>query len=575
MKKAIIIAVCAASAATAYCYDTAYGNYALRDAYQSSDNGAFGDNAGRSISWANNNLFIGSSAGFAFHEGSGNIAIGRGALRSVGYVNGTVAIGENELMGADYNSDTTSINGMQLWISEPANAFSICPKKNDDFTNSVIYYVNGKLHLNAEEIVSNGGIIGGGSSFPVDGYDFYVSVNGYDTNSGTDWRHPKRTVEAVWRDAAQVADRTNFTCAVFAGTHYVSEAHTEQQTRLHGVYGYNDLYPKRVRFVAVEGSERTVLSADADNLDREDSAFINLSISLRDTYNGVKPDPDRGPSSGGTSGQYVWRVQTFEGFQVVNFGSCQGLNGGGSSMNVAPCFCGIDFIDCDIHDNFLWQSGTYGAVALCSFENCRIHDNILYHSGGSGTSKTYCYWNCSFKDTFLEEYGLSRPSGWDGIYSLFRYSVKAERSAFRFLSDDAHLSFIPSAQSGRCLVDSTFHFGSSNCNITASANIQTNNSVGCYFAMGDGRHASGSVWEATGNVAAPWTNAVLTAGMVAADVTCPAVRSDGRNDAGWKDSGLSARKMILGRADLRLENGEIAVYQNGVKIGVVSYTPTP
>lgn len=107
------------------------------------------------------NITLGNGALYKAGGSSDNIAVGNGSLAFASNVVGTVAIGRNEMRGQHYNSDTTSINGEQIWFSQPANAFSLNPKKHDAFTNSVVYFADGKLHLNAEEVVYDRG--GGGS----------------------------------------------------------------------------------------------------------------------------------------------------------------------------------------------------------------------------------------------------------------------------------------------------------------------------------------------------------------------------------------------------------------------------
>lgn len=108
------------------------------------------------VSWAEN-ITLGNGALYEAGGSSDNIAIGTGALSFASNVVGTVAIGNGELRGMHYNSHTTSINGEQIWFSQPANAFSLNPKKNDAFTNSPIWYANGELHLNASNVVDRNG----------------------------------------------------------------------------------------------------------------------------------------------------------------------------------------------------------------------------------------------------------------------------------------------------------------------------------------------------------------------------------------------------------------------------------
>lgn len=98
------------------------------------------------------NIKLGTSAMARTEGNSDDIAIGNGALAYASNVVGTVAIGRNEMRGQSYNSHTTSINGEQIWFSQPANAFSLNPIKNDAFTNSPIWYKDGALHLNADDI---------------------------------------------------------------------------------------------------------------------------------------------------------------------------------------------------------------------------------------------------------------------------------------------------------------------------------------------------------------------------------------------------------------------------------------
>jgi hypothetical protein len=69
------------------------------------------------------------------------------------------------------------------------------------------------------------------------------------------------------------------------------------------------------------------------------------------------------------------------------------------------------------------------------------------------------------------------------------------------------------------------------------------------------------------------SNANLTADRVAADPSCPSVRSDGRRDYGYRDSGLGYETAFALRADIRFEDGALCVYTNGVKAGTATFTP--
>jgi len=100
---------------------------------------------------------VGTRAGYMSSNVFDSVIIGDHALFKGAFVDGVVAIGAEEFSGAKLLQNTTSINGHQVWVSEPLRAFCISTERGGALTNAPLYLWRGTLHLNATNIVMKNG----------------------------------------------------------------------------------------------------------------------------------------------------------------------------------------------------------------------------------------------------------------------------------------------------------------------------------------------------------------------------------------------------------------------------------
>lgn len=560
MQKVLTIALSIISAAVIA--DTRVGDLAMKDAVDSPDNIAVGRNAGGQIKYSANNIVVGNAAGYGASNVNSSVAIGGGAMSAARNCDGVVAIGQDELAGVGGLSDTTSINKQQLFISKPADAFCINPQKADSITNAPLWYMGGTLHFNVSAVEG----IALGRAQLAKSYDFYLAPDGNDANDGRSYKTPKKTFDGVWT-AANALDNsiTNVTCAVFAGMYYVDYTNTPARLAYNPsasqlAQGYRMIMKKRVHFIAIDGPAKTCLSAPEDNFTRDTMVSLGVSFGDKDDYQQygcdyiepIAPDPA------------VFRRQTLEGFTVRKFSGTFG----GSYTKTAPTFTGFDFKNCIITENLIAHAG-FGEAAVfgCRFFDCEITGNTFVHTGGD----SYCvlFHGCDFYRTHLHDNEISLPEGATGQMRWGKYSVNIEDSYINIdmAANSTTSQFRPYTNTKSIITGSTLAFMSPDGSSTVTVAINeayTNTLIVLDTAIatttGDGNVSMSS---------ADFRRYHNPATGVAVDIASDAVRMDERDDAGWKDSGLNVRKILRARADIRVENGTLVVYQNGTAVGTL------
>ena len=564
MKNTILIfAAFAASIATAE--NVGVGLDPFAGSISSDGNVVVGDYIGRGSRGALNNIAIGRDSLSYATNVVDCIAIGANAGTGLANCYGSVMIGTGIGAGR-FLPGSTSINDQFFASSLAGGLFAVNPNRESDLRDAPLYYKNGTLFFNGN-VEMNGGPVGG-SVRAVEGYDYYIAENGNDENDGLTWKTPKRNIWAVWDAMRLRDDLTNATCCAFAGTYMITNAMSSGELMNYTIHGPFSKYEKRVKFYAIDGKDRTVISAPSDNTERDAGQMVNLAISLHDTWimNGAAWEGadsvgfGRGPYSDG----YIYRFQEFHGFTFRNFASTAKDGISGATSKRCPAFVGFKFFDCIIEKCLFWDPSGYGSVFGCEFYDCTIRDCILYHSGGNSTSQVFC--GCSFYRTKLTDCETYRPSGDTGKFYLLRSKITVRDSFFDIedFTENDRLGYTASYP----FVNSTFLIGGETYtgeNEQANFDIATN----CYFAVGTSPRRTGTNNE----YAETWRDAKLTRDGVAASYDCPAVRLDGRDDAGWKNSGLAALKIAKTRADLRYIDGVLYVYQDGVAVATIAATP--
>jgi hypothetical protein len=213
-----------------------------------------GDNALSRAENITDSIVIGEAVGLMMKSNNNVIAIGKGALSGTEYVDGTVAIGQYEMFGESYNRDTTSINGKQLWISKPLEAFCINPNKERDITKTPFYYINGELHINAP-IVNESWIIGSEYDMYLGEYDMFLSENGNDANDGLSPRKAKKTIDGVYAAATN-----GMRIGVLPGS-YLPPSNNDPAGNL----PYLISTSKFLEFVAIDGKGKTAIVGVYEN----------------------------------------------------------------------------------------------------------------------------------------------------------------------------------------------------------------------------------------------------------------------------------------------------------------------
>lgn len=554
--KHTIICLAAVAASIQILGDTVLGEGALRGATGTYAATAVGGNAAASAENCDRCTFIGENAGQKASSLGNCIAIGSGALRYASKSSGTVAIGEDELANESFADDTTSINERQLWISKPLDAFCLNPGKESHITNTPLYYVDGTLFLNPRRFS-----VSGGRGNPPGSYDLYLATDGDDAWDGGSYMRPKRTLDGVWRAANLRTDATNLTCAVFPGTYYLEGTNNT-------VWAYDrgkaQRVNRRVRFIALDGPKNTCISAPEDNFSR-DGRFVSLAVSAFDTFYGSKADPDF-LGEGGTLKAGIYRRQTLEGFTVRGFAGTYDPTGGRFN-DTAPTFAGFDFRNCVITGNRFTHTGWgKAAVLACRFYDCTISGNVFYHTGGTKACKLFN--SCSFERTRMTDNAIDLQAS-SGELQLW-YQSAAFTNAFISMivppGTPAVKAFVnPAMATADC---TTLLLATTNGTGSFSFSLGTNATNSVYVFDAPPAQAEGVDCVSMSADAFRATHDQSTG--IASSIDSPAVRTDGRGDAGCGDSGLAARKAVSVRADIRLVDGSLVLYRDGSPVGTLS-----
>ena len=491
------------------------------------------------IACASSNVRVGVNAGLYMDSDSfDNVAIGNAALAGCEKVSGVVAIGAGELAGIGNLKDTTSINSQQLFISRHLNAFSINPLQSRYIGDSPLWYLDGSLYLNAAKVF--GVPI---THRSIEGFDFYLSEGGNDDHDGKTPQTAKRTLMSLYTSNTNATGRV----CVFAGD-YAPISNERAAGATMDMFNPNG---NAFTFVAVEGKERTTITGVYENPDGfDDGRYHTLAFMS-------------GP-------------QRFEGFTFRNLSGWRKYSdrtgAAGGSAPMASCCA---FKDCAFVSERVFFGYRYSCFNSCTFENCTldIAEAYFMQSGGSvcGTFAIGCeMYNSRVVIPKID----SLAGNTDAEPFRFADECYFEKSLFDLSPVVNNIYEGMERSSQKSDYDScTFIYGVT-CEGNGVTRFAPSRSTNCYFCVGQNWETN--IYPERGNVcASSWTNTLLSAEYIAATVDCPAVRGDGRDDAGWKNSGLALRKTAIVRADIRLENGELVVYSEGVAVGRIPFEAYP
>jgi len=413
-------------------------------------------------------------------------------------------------------------------------------------------------------------------------YDYYMAETGSDDNDGLTWKTPKRTLRGVWNAANKRTDKTDFTCSVSMGTYYASES------RHFANWNDSGRINKRVKFIAVDGSEKTVIRPTNNN-----NCFV-VSLYLNSEKQRVNDADSRLFNYGwyytgdGYTNEldhvWVYRYQTFNNFTFNGFGGFHNYENGNSAFGglkfnnckfVNNRFTGPElacagavnaciFNDCTISQNKF--DNTFGDLPImfsnCEMKNCSIIDNEITYNGMPRQTQDYMmgifHYYCSIDHCYVDISNNWANADWNADWILAnRYDIDRGEGGTMSIPPiiDAHFSYCT------FVVGPANHYG----NYTEgeegiyyfySETNLINRSDNCYYCIGTNYTRTGGIDNVFG---VSWTNTFLNANGYPTN-GCPAIRV-GMPDAGWKQHvggvPLSATLKAVGEAEFRYEpNGK-------------------
>ena len=202
---------------------------------------------------------IGAAAGAYSSNLTDCVGIGYRALRNASDMREVVAIGSGAFSNRTGLTRATYINGQFVAYGQN-NTFAVKANRNTPDTNAPIYYADGVLNLNADEIrfngatASTGGTTGSTSAPSLAGVDLYVDcVNGDDSNAGTTPGTAKRTIDGAY---AAVTNH-DMTICLMPGIHLAPT------NIVGGQVGMADDYPEyRIHLIAPYGKGKTIIDGE-------------------------------------------------------------------------------------------------------------------------------------------------------------------------------------------------------------------------------------------------------------------------------------------------------------------------
>lgn len=503
------------------------------------------------------NVSVGYSANF-HGDGESRIAIGSFAGTSgsgdsvvaIGQRTGEASNGDRLVLIGDYEYTNqmrtvgvTSINGKQIYINKTADEFAISVDQDyDSVTNAPLYYKNGVIHINAGLMVDDkasmeGDMLNLASPDGIQKYvnakssysdeyvrsannefDVYMAPYGNDQNGGS-MSFPKATfegcIEALGAEGGKVG--------VLPGS-YAPVALKEDS------FGFLLYSPTgNCHFVAIGGKSRTSIIGIYENEDGYNDGFSH-SMAF---------------ASGNT---------TFEGFTISKIGCyrkspySEGYNG------TTPAFSCLTLKDCLVTQCNMPVGFCFGVFNTCYLKDTVITKMSLFPY--STTPDTELFPNCAIVDSVFSDFTIASTN----TFKFFGVDTEAYYSAFDLPKQlDMEVNSGKNTKFQYC----TFIWGDDS--VTGYRRVSPANANNCYFCVGNGTLSGGA-----SNVFASVSQTYLSDEYIPYSINCPAIRTDGSPDAGWRDSGLSELKSLSLRPYLKIENGSLGVYSNGVKIAEIS-----
>ena len=332
-------------------------------------------------------------------------------------------------------------------------------------------------------------------------YDLYLSGKGSDSNDGLTASTPKRTLEGCYAAATNDA-----VVCVFPGTYVpVSNERTDG-------HSYSLFYPaNNLTFIAVGGKDCTVIEGEYTS----DTLNTNGYHHTLGFYSGP---------------------QKFKGFTIRRLSGWGWDENGYRTNGNTPCMSSVELEDCDVVDCDVHYWLTFGAFNECRFTSTTFAGMELFSRSGRNDNTTSVFVDTYFDDckVFVDTLFLTNGNRTTRLFD----SCAGRRCLFVLPPVIDHEG---NRRGYTRFEDSTFVYDYDPAINMARVNFSE--CTNCYFCVGGEDYAAGLVSTNGNAFAKSWTNTCLSAEYVPALVECPAVRDDGRPDAGWRDSGLSRQKM--------------------------------
>ena len=201
--------------------------------------------------------------------------------------------------------------------------------------------------------------------------------------------------------------------------------------------------------------------------------------------------------------------------------------------------------------------------------DCHIKIDNIALMPASSKNKASFFYSSEIYDSFVEI--KEAPTDDSNFFNFFEKSV-AERSLFILPPVTTKNGSSPEKDGNKEYFHNCTFIWSVDAGDAGAIRVNPSRANNCYFCVGENWGSFTDIYASSGNVCAPsWTNNYLNAEYISASIESPAVRTDGRKDAGWKDSGLALEKSMKARADIRIENGNLVVYQGGAIVGRIPF----
>lgn len=295
--------------------------------------------------------------------------------------------------------------------------------------------------------------------------------------------------------------------------------------------------PHSLEFVAIEGKSKTSITGVYEN-DNVWSNGFHHTLAF-----------EAGP-------------QTFRGFTIRNLSGWI-LAKSSNTQNQAPIASCAAFIDCAFENDILRSHFSFSGFNSCSFENTTITANRWEYFASMGGNAGALFAGCTMVNCAVKIADVENLI-FDGYYGIYRFFDEGQYSHSLFNLPPFKEAYERSQRNATSFSSCTFIYDVVLNN--DYRRVYGSKSTDCYFCVGEDEVPHGGVGNA---FAASWTNTYLNAEYVPASIECPAVRDDGRKDAGWRDSGLGCQKAFASRANIRIEDGALVVYQGGTAIGTI------